>query len=138
MQNIVQQSRSSKPAHQQAVKRKEQKKQKKLVGNCATENVMENNNETKRVKIKYKNRARGHTQARYPIAESLCLGGLPGIWTRSIVLGRLDLKIVSNWCYAISQVGESLNHDYRDLIPTYYTYDKNKLLADILKVYILR
>jgi len=97
MQNIVQQSRGSKPAHQQAVKRKEQKnKNKKLVGNCATENVMENNNETKRVKIKYKNRARGHTQARYPIAESLCLGGLPGIWTRSIGRCRLDLKIVSN------------------------------------------
>lgn len=40
---------------------------KKLVGNnCDTENVMENNNETKRVKIKHKNRARGHTQSRYP------------------------------------------------------------------------
>jgi len=39
MQNIVQQSRGSKPARHQAEQRK--KKQKKLVGNCATENVVE-------------------------------------------------------------------------------------------------
>ena len=32
-----------------------EKTKKKLVGNCAMENVMENNNETKRVKIKYTN-----------------------------------------------------------------------------------
>jgi len=55
---------------------------------------MENNNKTKRVKIKYKIRTRGHTQA--TIAKSLCLGGLPVIWMRSISRGRLDLKIVSN------------------------------------------
>jgi len=43
----VQQSRGSKPTRRRAERRKERKKR---VGNCATGNVVENNNETKQIK----------------------------------------------------------------------------------------
>ena len=65
---------------------------KKLVGNCATENTVENNNETKQVKIKYKNRALGHARVRDPIAELLCVRNLPWIWMKSTGQGRVRLE----------------------------------------------
>lgn len=91
MQNIVlQQSRGSKPTRCRAVYNGKDKK--KLVGNFATENEVENNNETKRVKIKYKNWARGHAWTGDPIMKSLFLRGLPGTWARSTGRGRIRLE----------------------------------------------